>query len=62
MSEMALTADHLVVIGRGRLIAEMPVDAFIAQSSELRAQSTLPAFALLNRASFAKRFGLRERR
>jgi len=33
MSEMALTADHLVVIGRGRLIAEMPVDDFIAQSS-----------------------------
>jgi ABC-2 type transport system ATP-binding protein len=34
MSEMALTADHLVVIGRGHLIAEMPVDEFIAQSSE----------------------------
>ena len=24
MSEMALTADHLVIIGRGRLIADMP--------------------------------------
>jgi ABC-2 type transport system ATP-binding protein len=34
MSEMALTADHLVVIGRGKLIAEMPVTEFIAQSSE----------------------------
>jgi ABC-2 type transport system ATP-binding protein len=34
MSEMALTADHLVVIGRGRLIAEMPVSDFIAQSSQ----------------------------
>jgi ABC-2 type transport system ATP-binding protein len=33
MSEMALTADHLVVIGRGRLIAEMPVTDFIARSS-----------------------------
>jgi ABC-2 type transport system ATP-binding protein len=33
MSEMALTADHLVVIGRGRLIAEQPVAEFIAQSS-----------------------------
>jgi len=30
MSEMALTADRLVVIGRGRLIAEMPVAEFIA--------------------------------
>jgi ABC-2 type transport system ATP-binding protein len=29
MSEMALTADHLIVIGRGRLIADVPVDEFI---------------------------------
>src|SRR5580700_2520602 len=34
MSEMALTADHLVVIGRGKLIAEMPVAEFVAQSSD----------------------------
>jgi ABC-2 type transport system ATP-binding protein len=33
MSEMALTAQHLVVIGRGRLIADMSVDEFIAASS-----------------------------
>jgi len=33
MSEMALTADHLVVIGLGRLIAERPVAEFIAESS-----------------------------
>jgi ABC-2 type transport system ATP-binding protein len=30
MSEMALTADHLVVIGGGRLLADDTVDAFIA--------------------------------
>ena len=29
MSEMALTADHLIVIGRGRLIADVPVGEFI---------------------------------
>ncbi|MGH9305538.1 MAG: ABC transporter ATP-binding protein [Acidimicrobiales bacterium] len=34
MSEMALTADQLVVIGRGRMIAEMPVGDFIAGSSQ----------------------------
>jgi ABC-2 type transport system ATP-binding protein len=34
MSEMALTADHLVVIGRRAMIAEMPVAEFIAQSSQ----------------------------
>jgi ABC-2 type transport system ATP-binding protein len=33
MSEMALTADHLIVIGRGRLLADMPMADFIAQAS-----------------------------
>ncbi|NUP48094.1 MAG: ABC transporter ATP-binding protein [Catenulispora sp.] len=33
MSEMAQTADHLVVIGRGRLIADESVEAVIARSS-----------------------------
>lgn len=44
MSEMALTADHLVVIGRGRLIAEMPVAEFVAQSSQqfVRVRTVLP--------------------
>ena len=34
MSEMSLTADHLIVIGRGRLIADESVAAFIERSSE----------------------------
>ena len=29
MSEMALTADHLIIIGRGRLLADMPTAEFI---------------------------------
>ena len=33
MSEMAVTADHLIVIGRGRLIADTSVDEFIRRSS-----------------------------
>ncbi|GAA3296137.1 hypothetical protein GCM10020295_25060 [Streptomyces cinereospinus] len=33
MSEMALTADHLVVIGRGQLLADMSVRDFIAANS-----------------------------
>jgi ABC-2 type transport system ATP-binding protein len=33
MSEMAVTADHLIVIGRGRLIADMGVDDFLRQAS-----------------------------
>ncbi len=34
MSEMALTADEVVIIGRGRLIAQVPVDRLINQSSQ----------------------------
>ena len=32
MSEMALTADHILVIGRGRIIADAPVADIIARS------------------------------
>jgi ABC-2 type transport system ATP-binding protein len=34
MSEMALTADHLIVIGRGRLIADASVDEFLRRHSK----------------------------
>lgn len=33
MSEVALTADHLIVVGRGRLIADTSVDEFVARAS-----------------------------
>ncbi|WP_327304503.1 ATP-binding cassette domain-containing protein [Streptomyces sp. NBC_01298] len=33
MSEMALTADHLIVIGRGRLLADMGTQDFITHNS-----------------------------
>jgi ABC-2 type transport system ATP-binding protein len=33
MSEMAMTATHLVVVGRGRLIADSTVDEFVAAST-----------------------------
>jgi len=33
MSEMAQTADHIIVLGRGRVIADAPVAAIVAQSS-----------------------------
>jgi ABC-2 type transport system ATP-binding protein len=33
MSEMSLTASHVVVVGRGRLIADMPMAELIAQAS-----------------------------
>jgi ABC-2 type transport system ATP-binding protein len=33
MSEMALTADHLIIIGRGRLLADLPAAEFIEASA-----------------------------
>ena len=36
MSEMALTAQHLIVVGRGRLIRDMPTAEFIASASSDR--------------------------
>src|SRR5947209_6209721 len=33
MSEMALTADHLIVIGRGKLIADESVSAFVRRAA-----------------------------
>ena len=35
MSEMALTAEHLIVIGRGRLIADTSVDEFVRGAGEV---------------------------
>jgi ABC-2 type transport system ATP-binding protein len=45
MSEMALTAEHLIVIGRGRLIADMSTAQFIAQAAPaaVRVRGTDPA-------------------
>jgi ABC-2 type transport system ATP-binding protein len=34
MSEMALTAEHLIVVGRGRLIADLSVDEFVRGASK----------------------------
>ena len=34
MNEMAVTADHVIVVGRGKLVADSPTDEFIARFSE----------------------------
>jgi ABC-2 type transport system ATP-binding protein len=34
MSEMSLTADHLIVIGRGKLIADTSIEDFVALASQ----------------------------
>jgi ABC-2 type transport system ATP-binding protein len=42
MSEMSLTADHVLVIGRGHLIADMPVNDLIAQTASSGARVVTP--------------------
>jgi ABC-2 type transport system ATP-binding protein len=42
MSEMENTADHLIVIGRGKLIADCTVDEFIAANSQLNVRVRTP--------------------
>ena len=43
MSEMALTAEHLVVIAGGRLLADTTVDEFVAEHAGSHVRITTPA-------------------
>ncbi|MFC0680041.1 ABC transporter ATP-binding protein [Lysobacter korlensis] len=54
MSEMALTADHLVVIGRGRLIADAPLSDILTATSESRVAVRTPDTAALTAALVAR--------
>ncbi len=47
MNEMAVTADHLIVIGRGRLIADCPTREFIERGSSRSVLVRSPAAAEL---------------
>ena len=53
MSEMALTADHLIVIGRGRMIADTSVEDFIASSSRRSVRVRTPDVEALRGALVA---------
>jgi ABC-2 type transport system ATP-binding protein len=48
MSEMEYTADHLVVLGRGRLLADLPMADLLARNVAVRVRS--PQASLLARA------------
>lgn len=47
MSEMAQTADHLVVIGRGRVIADAPIDQLLNSTGDHRVRVRTDAAAQL---------------
>jgi len=50
MSEMALTAEHLIVIGRGRLIADLSVAEFVRRAAKDTVRVRSPQSAELARA------------
>jgi ABC-2 type transport system ATP-binding protein len=60
MSEMEDTADHLVVIGRGRLIADAPIAEVIAGSSHTVVRVRTPAAVELGRLLAPTGAGVRQ--
>ncbi len=50
MSEMALTAEHLIVVGRGRLIADLSVADFIARTALTSVRVRSPQATALHEA------------
>jgi ABC-2 type transport system ATP-binding protein len=50
MSEMALTADHVIVVGQGRLIADTPIEALINSASVSLVRVRTPAAGQLAEA------------
>jgi ABC-2 type transport system ATP-binding protein len=56
MSEMALTADHLIVIGQGRLLADMSMADFIHQNSRSYVRLRSPEQERLRDALHAEGF------
>ena len=60
LSEMALTAEHLVVIGRGRLISDSPVQAFVDRASEAGVRVRSPQLDALRAALTGAGLAFRE--
>ena len=54
LSEMAVTADHLVVIGRGQLIADATTADFIAQATRTTVRVRSPQLDQLRAALAAE--------
>ncbi|HET9731663.1 MAG TPA: ABC transporter ATP-binding protein [Acidimicrobiales bacterium] len=50
MSEMAMTADHIIVIGRGRLLADAPTSEIISNASAKQVRVRTPDTARLGAA------------
>ncbi|MGH3438777.1 MAG: ATP-binding cassette domain-containing protein [Sciscionella sp.] len=60
LSEMALTAQDLIVIGRGKLISQSTTDEFIERASEATVKVRTPQLGQLRQALLDKGFTLRD--
>jgi ABC-2 type transport system ATP-binding protein len=58
MSEMALTADHVIVVGRGRLLKDQSMSAFIAEASTDVVHVRSPASARLAQLLLAEGYAV----
>src|SRR4051794_31208231 len=61
MSEMAVTADHLIVIGRGRLIADLSVEEFVRRASGERVLVRTPQATRLRELALGPRVSVSTR-
>jgi ABC-2 type transport system ATP-binding protein len=57
MSEMAQTADHIIVLGRGRVLADTPIDTFMDAGKQERVTVRSPQAAELSSALLNGRDG-----
>ncbi len=62
MSEVALTADHIIVIGKGRIIADAPVSDIVNGSQQRTVRVRAPARDAARRAPHERRRDRHERR
>ncbi|RVW10309.1 ATP-binding cassette domain-containing protein [Prescottella agglutinans] len=60
LSEMSLTAEHLIVIGRGRLIADTSVKDFVDRASESSVRVRSPQLDALRGVLTAQGFAVRD--
>jgi ABC-2 type transport system ATP-binding protein len=61
MSEMAMTADHLIVVGRGRLIADCSVQDFVSEHSASEVSVRTPQAQRLTELLSSGGYGVQER-
>lgn len=61
MSEMAITADHVIVLGRGQVVADAPIGEFVGGSSPSTVRVSGPTLGDLERALTSAKVTIRRK-